>query len=189
MTNESRKAPSQIRRGVVGASLVTGGFLLGVATRAAVAAPEGGPFGGGFRHHGPQIGMVQFMTRHALENVGATSAQETRIHDIIADTFTKVQGDDASRDATRKAAMELLKAPTVDAAAVEKLRAQKIAEMDAKSKLIADAIVKASAELTPAQRASLVQNAQDRMEHGGWGGGWRHHDRMEPHGPDGGDKD
>ena len=179
MTNETQKTSSRLRRGIVGASLVTGGFLLGVATLAAVAAPEGGPFGGGFRHHGAPIGMVQFMTRHALE---------TKIHDIIADTFTKVQADGPSRDEARKQAMELLKAPTVDAAAVEKLRAQKIAEMDAKSKLIADAIVKASAELTPAQRASLVQNAQERMEHGGWGG-WRHHDRMESHGPDGGDKE
>ena len=188
MTNEMQKSPNRVRRGFVGAGLVTGGFLLGAATLAAVAAPEGGPFGGGFRPHGAPIGMVQFMTRHALENVGATSAQETKIHDIIADTFTKMQADGQSKDETRKAAMELLKAPTVDAAAVEKLRAQKIAEMDAKSKLIADAIVKASAELTPAQRASLVQNAQDRMEHGGWGG-WRHHEHGESHGPDGGDKD
>lgn len=181
MTNDvSKSRPSRLRRGLVAASLVTGGFILGVASLA-VAAPEGAPWAGGFHRHGPPIGMIQHVLRGALDNVGATTAQEDKIHDIIATTFTQMEADAPQRDAQRKQVLDLLKAPTIDRAAVEKLRAEKVAEFDAKSKTIANALVEAAGQLSPEQRVKLVQNAEDRMEHGGWGG-WRHGDRMDEHG-------
>ena len=80
-----------------------------------------------------------------------------------------------------------MRAPTIDRAAVEKLRADQIAAFDAKSKKVVGAALDAAGQLTPEQRAKLVQQAEDRMDHRGWGG-WRHGGPEDGHGgraPDG----
>ena len=114
--------------------------------------------------------MVQFFVHGALENVGATSDQETKVHDIIATAYQKIDPSQ-DREEMRKQVLDILKAPTIDRAAAEKLRAEKIADMDAKSKVIVGAALDAAAQLTPDQRVKLVKNAEARMaehEHGGW---------------------
>ena len=104
------------------------------------------------------------------ENVGATTAQEDKIHDIVAATFTELDKDGDGRDALRKQVLDLMRAPTLDRAAIEKLRAENVAAFDAKSKAIVAAVVDAAGQLTPAQRVKLAQNAEDRMAHPWWGG-------------------
>ncbi len=184
-----RRAP--VRHSLVAAGLVAGGMVMGAGGLAVAAA--GGDMGGGMgwhghHHHGPRTGMIQRRVRGALDNVGATTAQEDKVHDIIAGAATELGKDEGDRGAMRKQVLELMKAPTLDRAAFEKLRAQKIADMDAKSKVISGALFDAASQLSPEQRAKLVANVEQHMEHGGPGG--RHeggrHDGGRMNGPDGG---
>lgn len=155
-----------LRRGALAAVLLGSGVFLGAAGFATAQGAMGhGPWQGG---HGPRLGMVQFFVRGALENVGATSDQETKVHDIIATAYQKIDPSEAKHDEMRKQVLDILRAPTIDRAAAETLRAQKIADMDAKSKVIVGAALDAAAQLTPEQRVKLAQNAQHMAEHDGW---------------------
>ena len=161
------------RRGALGVGLVVGGFALGAVT---LASAGGMPWHGnhwGGHWGGPRIGMIQHVVHGALENVGATTAQEDKIHDILAATYTDLDRDKAGHEQFRKQVLDLMRAPTIDRAAVEKLRSDRVAAFDAKSKTIVNAVLDAAGQLTPEQRGKLVQQAEDRMEHHGWGG-WRH---------------
>ena len=165
------KAPRRIwRRGAIAAGLVAGGFALGAVSLASAQGMAYGDHWQGGPWHGARIGFFQHVVRGALENVGATTAQEDKIHDIVAATFTDLDQGADGRAALRKQVLDLLRAPTIDRAAVEKLRADQIAAIDAKSKRVVQAVLDVSAQLTPDQRTKLVREAEDRMEHRGWGG-------------------
>ena len=128
---------------VVGAvALCAGGFAL------ATAGPGD--------QHGPHLARIQHFVRDALDSVGATAAQEAKVHDIIAANLDSVRPDPK----VREEALALLRAPTVDPAEAEKLRAQIVANFDARSKAIEAAMLQIAAELTPEQRGKLV----DRFE-------------------------
>src|SRR5262249_14918223 len=73
--------------------------------------------------------------------------------------------------ATRDKARELLTASTVDRAAIEKLRAEQVATMDALSKRLAQAVGDAAEVLTPDQRRKLGEMLPPLGEHGR-GGYW-----------------
>ena len=182
-TNSSSGTGTWLRRGALAAVLLGGGVFLG----AAGFATAQGAMGHAMWHggHGPRLGMVQFFVHGALENVGATSDQETKVHDIIATAYQKLEPAEEDHAAMRKQVLDILRAPTIDRAAAEKVRADAIARMDAKSKLIVGAALDAAAQLTPDQRVKLAQHAEAHMaEHAGWhrwGGDGR--DGGE-HGPD-----
>ena len=171
------------RQSAVALVLIGGGFALGAAS---VATAHGDMDGGGMmggwnhHHHGPRIGAIQHMVRGALDNVGATAAQEDKVHDIIANASISLDKDGDDKGAMKKQVLELMKAPTLDRAAFDKLRADKVAAMDAKSKTIEDALFEAASQLSPEQRTKLVANVQERMEHHRWGG-WHHHDGTDGH--------
>ena len=170
------------RQSAIALVLIGGGFALGAAS-VATAHGDGGGMGGGFggewhhHHHGPRVGMIQHMVHGALDNVGATTAQEDKVHDIIAKASTDLdkgnEGSGGEHGAMKKQVLELMKAPTLDRAAFDKLRADKVAAMDAKSKVIEDALFDAASQLSPEQRAKLVANVEQHMGHHGWGG-WHH---------------
>ena len=117
-----------------------------------------------------RLALVQHFTLEALDSAGATATQEAKIHDIIAATFADITQDGDQHEALRKQALDLLRAPSVDAAAIEKLRAGQIAKMDATSKKIASALVDATNQLTPEQRVKLADRFEDMAQHGPWGG-------------------
>lgn len=180
----TRPAPRPWRTTGYAIVLLGTGFALGATSLASAGAMA---WHAGWHHHGPRVGMIQHVVHNALENVGATVTQEDKIHDIIATTYTDLDKSGADHQAMRKQILELMKAPTLDKAAIEKVRADKIAEMDAKSKKITAALIDAAGQLTPEQRTKLVQNAEEHFAQGGWGhGGWgggHHRDRRD--GPDG----
>ena len=152
--------------------LLGGVLAAGVALGAgglAAAAIGGGHFGG---WHGPRLERIQAFAKRALDGVGATSDQEAKIHDIVASTFGDLVPEPGTRGELRKQAIELLKAPTVDKAAVEKFRADRVAEFDAKSKRFATAVLDIAAVLTPEQRVKLAERAE-AWRGKGPGHGWR----------------
>jgi Spy/CpxP family protein refolding chaperone len=119
-------------------------------------------WGGGWHHdmqghHG--MGRV-------LENLDLTDAQEDRIWKIMND----VRGDALPlfrelRD-TREDLASLLGAASIDRAAVEALRAERIGQIDEASRKLAAALIDAADVLTPEQRAKLAEEVKQR----GWRG-------------------
>jgi periplasmic protein CpxP/Spy len=105
--------------------------------------------------HGPHLARIQSFVRAALDSVGATSAQEAKAHDIIATNLANVGPDPK----VREQALALLSAPAVDPAAADKLRAEIVANFDARSKMIEATVLEIAAELTPEQRVKLVERA------------------------------
>jgi protein CpxP len=134
-----------------------------------------------------RLAHIQRFVHNALDSAGATTAQEAKVHDIIAATFADVTQGADQREAVRKQMLDLLRAPTVDAAAIEKLRAERIARMDAISTKITSAFVDAANQLTPKQRATLADRFEAMAQHGRWGGahaGWMHRFFDKDHHPE-----
>ena len=62
--------------------------------------------------------------------------------------------------------MDLLKAPTIDRAAIEGLRSQQMAVADAISKRVSTAFADTAEVLTPEQRVKLAERMQSHRGHG-----------------------
>ena len=157
-------------------TIVAGAFacaiVLGLGGYAATAATD--PVG---LRQGLRLAFVQQVIGRALNSVGASAEQEGRVHDIVAARFAEIAPNPEEHAALRERALELLAAPTIDRAEVEKLRAQAIATFDAKSKAVVGGLLDIADQLTPAQRAKLTAEIEAMPEHGpmmGPWGGWRH---------------
>ncbi len=173
---------------------IAGVLVGGLALAAGGYAATGGADGMGWRE-GMRLAFAQRAVTHALDSVGASAAQEAKIHDIVAARFAELGPNPEERAAMRKQALELLSAPTVDRAAVEKMRLEAVAKFDAKSKTIAAGLLDIADQLTPEQRTKLAANIEAMAQRGPMGGpmggpwghwehGWRGHGPMM--GPEGG---
>jgi Spy/CpxP family protein refolding chaperone len=124
--------------------------------------------GGWGRHGGGGMhGMMRIM-----DEIETTPEQQKQLFDI----FDGVRGEmrDAMIDfrATRGEVLDVLAAAEIDPAAIEKIRAERMAAIDAASKTMTEALVKAAGVLTPEQRTKLAELVEERGGHGprgGWG--------------------
>ena len=162
-------------RAVAFVSVLACGVALGVGGAAAVAA--------GMDHmawrQGGRLTFVQHAVARALDSVGASSAQEAKVHDIIAAKFGEIVPNPDDHENLRKQALDLLAAPTIDRAAVERLRVDAVSMFDAKSKALVGGLLDVADQLTPAQRAQLAAEVADMPRHGPMMGGWGGpHDRL-----------
>lgn len=161
----SRFSPQAMR-------LFLGSLVLAVAGGTALAAfaDNGGPHGhGGPRAEGMMFGPVM-MGRgldHMLDAVNATDAQRTQIKQIAQAAAADLKAQHEAGKSLHEQGMALFTQPTVDANAAEALRQQMMAQHDAASKRMLQAMLDISRVLTPAQRQALVQQMQ------------QHHAQME----------
>ncbi|MFO0405391.1 MAG: Spy/CpxP family protein refolding chaperone [Labrys sp. (in: a-proteobacteria)] len=158
--------------------LLTGTVLAGLVTAGAVAAggmgrgmdgDEGGWGGwrhGGFGHHGHRGGpeRVGFMVDKALNFVDATPEQTQKVKAIVDQAMTDMRAMREEMQGTREQAIELLKAPTIDRAAAEKLRVERMAAMDERSKKMVAAMLDIAETLTPEQRAKLATEIESMRQ-------------------------
>ncbi len=178
---QTHSRPPQSAAGARGRSawlrpLAIAGFLVGGVALAAggyAATANGGPDGAGWRE-GMRLAFVQRAVSHALDSVGATSAQEAKVHDIVAARFAELGPNPDERAAMRKQALELLAAPTIDRAAVEKMRLDAVAKFDAKSRTVAAGLLDIADQLTPEQRAKLAAHLDVLAQRGPMGSPWGH---------------
>ena len=160
----SRRLRLGWRHAALFAGAVLGGSVAG-AGGLAYAAMNGMGWHGGHR-----LEMIQRRVHDALDSVGATTVQEDKVHDIIANGFNAMADTHGDRMAARKQMIDLLRAPTIDRAAVEKLRADQVVRYDARSKTMVGVILDSADQLSPSQRATLADRLDAMMArgHGRW---------------------
>jgi len=119
---------------------------------------HGGPGGyGGFGGYGDGR-MVERM----LDSVNASADQRTRIQEIMKSAMTDQRAQRQAARGLREQAMGLFAQPTVDARAVEAVRQQMLQQHDQSSKRWMQALLDASAVLTPEQRVQLAERIKQR---------------------------
>lgn len=110
---------------------------------------------GGMGFAGPGFGRM-------LDEIDATAEQETRIWAIVDAARGELRPMMREFRDARGEIVKILGAGTIDRAAAETLRAERVAAMDEASKKMTAALLDAAEVLTPEQRARLVENFQER---------------------------
>jgi Spy/CpxP family protein refolding chaperone len=136
-------------------------------TLAGLAGGVGALFAGrAFAHgHGRRGGnydvneRIEKMVKHLAVEVDATPEQQQKLTAIAKSAAKDLAPLRGQAMETRKQAMELLSAPSIDRAAIEKLRVSKLQHADAASKRITQAFADAAEVLTPEQRKKLAEHA------------------------------
>jgi Spy/CpxP family protein refolding chaperone len=166
--------------------------LVAVPDTATDASFEGrfGDFGPGWASALPSSVIEAFidmradrMIRHLAVEIDATADQQDKLRAIVRATVKDVLPVRDKMLAARVTGRELLTRPTIDRAALEKLRADQIATHEAVSKQLVQAVADLADVLTPEQRRKisdmLPAGGGWGMDRGpgprwGWGGFWRH---------------
>jgi periplasmic protein CpxP/Spy len=155
---QSPAALRGMRLFVAATSLALIGAFFSVA-HAQSATPE--PPAYGFARGGHGNGR---MLERMLDSVNASADQRTRIHEIMKAAMTDLRAQHQASRGLREQAMTLFAQPTVDAAAVEALRQQMLQQHDQSSRRWMQALLDASAVLTPDQRVQLAERMKQRRD-------------------------
>ena len=162
---------------------------IGSVAAAAWAAPGFGPdlFGLGdgeprgghhHRHHGDHHGgsrqgagpmsperldaRIDRMAGRLVDSVDGTPEQKQKVSEIAKAAAKDLRELRKQAGDLRRQGMDLLKAPTIDRAAIETLRSQQMTMADAISKRVATAFADTAEVLTPEQRVKLAERMQSR---------------------------
>ncbi|HET7526868.1 MAG TPA: periplasmic heavy metal sensor [Burkholderiaceae bacterium] len=134
------------------------GAIVSVAHAQAASAPA--PHG----HFGPGGFGEGRMLERMLDGVNATADQRSRIHDIMKSAMNDLKAQRESARSLHDQALTLFAQPTVDARAVEAVRQQMLQQHDQSSRRWMQAMLDASAVLTPDQRAQLAERMKQRRD-------------------------
>ena len=172
-----RPQPRRSRGLLLALIAVLAAGLTGAFVSQAVGQEDGfgfGPWGGGW-HHGALLGgagdsasieeHADHMVKHLAVEIDATPEQEEKLRAIVTAAVKDLQPVHEQARAAHQQAHDLLTQPSIDRAALEKVRSEQITLWDAASKRITQAVGDAAEVLTPEQRQKLSK----LMSHG------RHH--------------
>jgi periplasmic protein CpxP/Spy len=136
---------------LLGAALLVA--VLGSITLSAWAMPGG--------HGGGGIGMMMGGRglERMLDTVNASAEQRTQIKAIAERTMADMKAQRDAGKGLRTQMATLFTQPTVDANAVEALRAQMLQQHDQSSRRMTQALLEVSRVLTPEQRKQLADRA------------------------------
>jgi Spy/CpxP family protein refolding chaperone len=137
--------------------LAVGGALVAVTAHAQGGAPHGHAFG-----HG-EFGGGRMLER-MLDSVNASPDQRSRIQEIMKSALADVRAQREASRGLRDQALTLFAQPTVDARAVESVRQQMLQQHDQSSRRWMQAMLDASAVLTPDQRTQLTERMKQRRD-------------------------
>ncbi len=148
--------------------------LAGIVSQTAFAAPADGPMGGamggpmeGHRMHrgmgeGGGMGMNGRHMGRMLDAVNATPDQRTQIKAIMDAAHKDLAAMHEGGRKLHEQSQSLFTQPNIDARAAETLRQQMLAQHDAASKRMLQAMLDASKVLTPEQRKALADKMAQR---------------------------
>jgi len=169
--NATGAALRGLKRLVAGVTVALASSLALTAWAQPGPGHHGGDMGGpGMFMGGP--GHMGHMVDHMLSSVSATEAQRAQVKQIVQQAAADLKAQHEAGRALHEKALQIFTAPTVDAAAAESLRQQMLAQHDAASHRMLQAMLDISNVLTPEQRAKLGeqikqrhQKMQERMQH------------------------
>lgn len=163
-----------------GRRIVIGGLAAAAVAGIGLAVANSGEFGDGhgMLHFGKghqmmdaSMGRGGFSERrmeHMMEDIDATPEQSKKLKELFGSARDEIAPMlDDFRD-TRNAAADILGAPTIDRSAIEKLRSERVAAIDAASRKMTATLVDAAEILTPEQRAKILERFKARGGHGRW---------------------
>ena len=169
--SESAKVKSETASGARGLKRLAAGMIIAVTATIALSAwaqPGGhGRHGGGFGGPGMFMGSPEHIARgvdHVLDGLNATDAQRTQIKQIVAQAAADLKAQRDTGKALHEKGMQIFTAPTVDAAAAESVRQQLVAQHDAASRRMLQAMLDISRVLTPEQRAKIAEHMKQRQQ-------------------------
>jgi Spy/CpxP family protein refolding chaperone len=128
--------------------------------------------GRGFMH-GPMGSMdpqamgnrVEAMVQWMLADVDATPEQRSKIAAIAKGALNDLAPLRAKHQEARRATVQLLAAPTIDRAAIERIRVEQLQLAETMSRRMTQALLDAAEVLNPEQRAKLAANWEQRRRH------------------------
>jgi Spy/CpxP family protein refolding chaperone len=164
------------------AALLTLLVALGVGTTAFFAGQASVSPVSAIRHggwHGRGFAMGQMdpaqiedradrMVRHLAIEVDATAEQQERLRAVVKSAVKDLLPMREKAQAARQRGRELLTKATIDRAAIEAFRAEQIAQVDAISKRVAQAVTDAASVLTVEQRRKIEEHTRPRPGFWGW---------------------
>ena len=163
--NPNRTTTSPLaRRLLVGAAFAVTFVAGGLVFTGAVA----GAADMAMAHGGGHAGMHAMMAGHIdkmLAEVDATPDQKARIHAILTTAMQSMGPLHQRMEGTHGELHRLLAAPVIDRAALEQLRAARIADIDQASKALVSALADAADVLTPEQRAKIASHMAAHQSH------------------------
>jgi len=152
-----------LRRLLLGAAFavtfVAGGLVMSGSPASALtmAMEEGGMAAmHGMHGHGDMHAMAQAHIEKMLTAVDATPEQKEQIKTILYKGFESIAPLHERLADTHRDLHRIFAAPTIDRAALEQLRAARIADLDQASKTMVGAFADAAEVLRPEQRAKLA---------------------------------
>ena len=164
----TEQTPPPVKRGFGYAALI-GVALLGAVSGGFVSNAIGhgmGPGGHGWGHHGMHGPMnlaeaqehATGMVDHLAWAIDATPQQKQQLTTIATGMAKDLFPIHEKMHAATARAVELLRQPKTDRAALETLRAEEIATADEASKRLTQGFADAADVLTPQQRTKLAQH-------------------------------
>ena len=164
----TEQTPAPVKRGFGYAALI-GVALLGAVSGGFVSNAIGhgmGSGGPGWGHHGMHGPMnlaeaqehAEHMVDHVAWAIDATPEQKQKLTVIAAGIAKDLFPIHEKMHAATTRAVELLRQPKTDRAALETLRAEQIATADEASKRLTQGFADAADVLTPQQRTKLAQH-------------------------------
>jgi len=156
------------RRATIAALVTSVAATFGVAAAWAHSGGHGGGFHRGFmggsKDPAQADARIERMVKHFAVEVDATPEQQAKLTQIAKTAAKDLRPLREKVREARRRGMELLSAPTIDRAAIERLRAEQIQGADAVSKRMAQAFADAAEVLTPDQRKKIAERMQKRHE-------------------------
>lgn len=170
----SLQKTSSLTRWVAAAGIASAcAFILslGVA-QAQMSGPTGGTHPEHAKHsESRKHAHGEHHLKKMLDSVKATPEQREKVTSIAKQSQEKSAQDRQSMQATMKANREAMQAamsgPNVDRAAIERLRAERVAAMERKSRQRTDTMLSIAEVLTPEQRQQLAKDFSKMREQRG----------------------
>jgi protein CpxP len=158
--------------GARGLRRLAAGVVVAITATVAVSAwaqpvPGGHHHGGGFGGPGLFMGSPEHAGRavdHMLDGLNATDAQRTQIKQIVQQAATDLKAQRDTGRGLHEKSLQIFTAATVDAAAAESVRQQMLAQHDATSRRVLQAMLDISRVLTPEQRAKIADHMKQRQQ-------------------------
>jgi Spy/CpxP family protein refolding chaperone len=106
--------------------------------------------------HGGMNAHAYAHLEHLLDAADATPEQRSKIEKIATHAMRKVAPLQPGLGSIHRDLRRLLSAPAIDQAALEQLRAGRVADVDQASRILIQALADAAEVLTPEQRAKVA---------------------------------